>query len=163
MIPFSPHELLGFATDLERYSHRFFTQAFAKVHGKAQKDLFRCLTVAEQEHLVVVTGLQSELKDTDSQSGASFGVSGHRAQAMAHGPFLRHCVDFSVHLGDAKDASHVFDLALKLEKNAIDFYSALLNVLHSPSAQQVLNRLLSDHHQHLQHVGEHVHAVTHSA
>ena len=146
MIPFSTKELLGFATDLERYSHRFYTQAISKLQSKKHKESFRHLACQEQEHLVVMTGLQTELAGHDFSLG--FDNELDQMQLMANGPFLRHCVDFTAHLGNAKSDADLLELAGKVEKNAVEFYTALTGVLHGDLASQTVNRLLADEHQH---------------
>ena len=147
MIPFSKNELLGFATDLERYSHRFYIQAISKLQSAKHKELFRHLACQEQEHMVVMRGLQTELAGQDTDFGV-FDDEMDQMQVMAHGPFLRHCVDFSAQLSKVANDADVLELAAKVEKNAVEFYSALATVLHGDLAVQTVNRLLTDEHQH---------------
>ena len=144
MVPFSTTDLIGFAKDLEQNSQRFYWQAAGKVKSDSHGKLFLSLAEAEKGHFVILSGLHVE---ASTGGGLGVGTADHMA-AMSHGPFLKHCVDFSGQLNSAKSDQQIFALATKLEHNAVDFYTALSNVLPACSAHATLSFLLQDEQSH---------------
>ena len=136
-------EILAVAVELERRGAEFYKDASARFTGEDQL-LLQGLADMEETHEEWFRHLLKGMKDEPSSTGASAGGSPFREA------FFKRIFPADALAEEGDDFGRILEKAMKVEKNAIAFYTEMKEKGDLPSEEEGLTRLIREERDHLE-------------
>ena len=136
-------EILAAAVELERRGAEFYRNASTRFSGEDEL-LLQGLADMEETHEEWFRHILEGIKDEPSSTGASAGGSSFREA------FFKRIFPADALAEEGDDFGRILEKAMKVEKNAIAFYTEMKEKGDLPLEEEALARLIQEERDHLE-------------